>query len=95
MGACRPTNDTPATAVVLPFELGNSRSVSATTANATNDAGACMGSTGTIYYRIDLTQRSIVYVDTFGTMTNGDVRKAVHHCADDQIYPWKLQGILS
>jgi hypothetical protein len=25
----------------------------------------------------------------------GDVRKAVHHCADDQIYPWKLQGILS
>jgi hypothetical protein len=26
---------------------------------------------------------------------NGDVRKAVHHCADDQIYPWKLQGILS
>ena len=70
MGACRPTNDTPATAVVLPFELGNSRSVSATTANATNDVGACTGSTGTIYYRIDLTQRSIVYVDTFGTMTN-------------------------
>jgi hypothetical protein len=27
--------------------------------------------------------------------TGGDVRKAVHHCADDQIYPWKLQGILS
>jgi hypothetical protein len=27
--------------------------------------------------------------------TLGDVRKAVHHCADDQIYPWKLQGILS
>jgi hypothetical protein len=26
---------------------------------------------------------------------DGDVRKAVHHCADDQIYPWKLQGILS
>jgi hypothetical protein len=29
------------------------------------------------------------------TNATGDVRKAVHHCADDQIYPWKLQGILS
>ncbi len=38
--------------------------------------------------------------DSVNTVMNateayGDVRKAVHHCADDQIYPWKLQGILS
>jgi hypothetical protein len=34
-------------------------------------------------------------LDALAKKTDGDVRKAVHHCADDQIYPWKLQGILS
>jgi hypothetical protein len=36
-----------------------------------------------------------ILVMNAGCAPDGDVRKAVHHCADDQIYPWKLQGILS
>jgi hypothetical protein len=38
---------------------------------------------------------STIEVVALDRVSIGDVRKAVHHCADDQIYPWKLQGILS
>jgi hypothetical protein len=69
-GTCRPTNDTMGTAVVLPYEHNNRRTVTGSTVGAMNDTGACAGSNNTVYYRIDVIARSIVYVETFGSTTN-------------------------
>jgi hypothetical protein len=69
-GMCRPTNDTAATASVLPFEIGSRRVIAGSTVNAATDTGACMGSNNSVYYRIDIIARSIVYVDTFTSTTN-------------------------
>jgi hypothetical protein len=69
-GMCRPINDTMSTAVLLPYELNNRRTVTGSTVGAMNDTGACAGSNNTVYYRIDVIARSIVYVETFGSTTN-------------------------
>jgi hypothetical protein len=69
-GTCRPSNDTVGTAAVLPFELNTRRLVTGSTVGAANDTGACAGSNNTVYYRIDVITRSIVYVETFGSTTN-------------------------
>jgi hypothetical protein len=67
---CRPSNDTTGTAIVLPFETNTRRVVTGSTTNAGNDTGVCTGSNNTVFYRIDILTKSIVYVETFGSTTN-------------------------
>jgi hypothetical protein len=59
-----PANDLPAGAITLSTSTTGS-TVTGTTVGATNQAGCSSG--GDVYYRFTLTQREVVYLDTFGT----------------------------
>jgi hypothetical protein len=68
--ACRPTNDRCAGATIINLGLGSRIALSGRTTNAYHDLTASCSTTATspdVYYTFTLTQREMVYANTFGS----------------------------
>lgn len=70
MGVCAPSNDSPASAIAIVAAAGERTTVRGATVGAQSDDFACAGAEHTVYYRVTLPARSIVYADTFGSGLN-------------------------
>lgn len=69
-GACVPLNDRPEFPRVLDTTIGTRTSVSVNNSTATDDANACPSVGRTVYFSLTLAQRTLVYLDTFGSTVN-------------------------
>ncbi len=61
-----PSNDACASPLTIDLAAGAAQTITGTTTNATQSANSCTANPD-VFYQFTLTQREVVYVDTFGT----------------------------